>query len=1155
MTTTLTPPSQPKTAPLPHAAALSNPAAADECRRLAALHRLGVLDTAPEAVFDAITTAAAQAFGVPIALISLVDAERQWFKSNIGLPGVGQTPRQLAFCDHTIREHGLMEVPDAQLDARFASNALVTGEPHIRFYAGAPIEMPGGERIGSVCVIDRAPRQLSPAQRELLANLARVASACFADRLRQVSLTEQLAGSEARYRAIVEDQAELISVAKPDGTLAFVNEAYARHFGRTVADMTDSNLFTFVHEHDRPGVRAHLDMLLAQGRVEPGVSRSVSPKGQTRWVSWNNRLLHDEQGKVVAVQSVGRDITEQKLAEIALAKNERRQRRLYEETPAMLHSIDAEGRLLVVSDLWLSTLGYERQDVLGREFQDFLTPESQQRARDEVLPEFFRTGRCENVVFQFVRKDGGVLDVLLSATLEHSEAGTPMRSLAVLEDITERKRLAAELGRTHAHLDAIVDNVPATLGYWERDGTTRFANREFQASMGIPLAQIIGQPLREIYESVDPIGYAAMAPHIHEVLQGRRQEFELAMLTMSGLRQLRVTLVPDQSEAGRVTGFYGLGYDITGRKALELRLGDSELRYRSLFDHLNSGFALHEVVVDTAGKPVDYKFLAMNAAFAAMTGLDPARTLGRRATELLPSAQASSHDWIGQLASVALTGQPLHTEQHAEALGRWFEVVAYRPVPGQFAVLMQDITQRKNAETELALGEQRLRLLVDAVRDHAVCLLDAEGYIKTWSAGAERIKGYTATEIIGQHYRRFFDPADARDGEPERQLARAASTGQLNAEGWRHRKDGSRFWAAISLTPVRDAQGLPQGYVKVTRDLTERQKEQDLIRRVAELSPSAMLLIDEAGHIVFANAQTETMFGYQRAELIGQGHGLLMPEPLQQDPGGLRQFFMATAESRPAGESRDFRARRKDGTAFDVEIGLSTFDTEDGRAALAAIVDVTERRKQQQHLEHALEEKETLLKEVYHRVKNNLQVVQSLLGLQRRSMPEGAARTAIDESVQRVRAIALVHEKLYQSGSLASVALPEYALDLLKQIGEAAGASQRGIVLRGEIAAVQTGLDSAIPFGLLIAELVGNALKHGFPQMAPGEIRVVLEPHEQGALLTVSDNGVGLKESFDLAAPRTMGLQLAANLARQLGGELKASSSQGAAFSAVLTRL
>ena len=133
----------------------------EEARRLAALRDLMVLDSPPEPLFDSITRMAAEVCGAPIALISLLDANRQWFKANVGLLGVSETAREVALCDHTIRSADLLEVEDTTQDQRFARNPLVVDGPHIRFYAGAPLHAPGGERVGTLCVIDRQVRQLS----------------------------------------------------------------------------------------------------------------------------------------------------------------------------------------------------------------------------------------------------------------------------------------------------------------------------------------------------------------------------------------------------------------------------------------------------------------------------------------------------------------------------------------------------------------------------------------------------------------------------------------------------------------------------------------------------------------------------------------------------------------------------------------------------------------------------------------------------------------------------------------------------------------------------------------------------------------------------------------------------------------------------------
>ena len=179
------------------------PAAAlppDEAVRLAALQRLSVLDSPPEAEFDALVQAASLVCGVPISLISLVDADRQWFKANHGLPGASQTPREQAFCAHAILGPALFEVPDTTIDPRFVDNPLVTGAPDIRFYAGVPLTLADGQRVGTLCVIDRTPRQLTDHQRQVLQALGTAAARALETR-RAVLAERQLLQAQDQLKS------------------------------------------------------------------------------------------------------------------------------------------------------------------------------------------------------------------------------------------------------------------------------------------------------------------------------------------------------------------------------------------------------------------------------------------------------------------------------------------------------------------------------------------------------------------------------------------------------------------------------------------------------------------------------------------------------------------------------------------------------------------------------------------------------------------------------------------------------------------------------------------------------------------------------------------------------------------------------------------
>jgi PAS domain S-box-containing protein len=240
-----------------------------EFERLAQLQRYQVLDTAPEDVFDDFTILAAQICGTPISLISLLDADRQWFKSRVGLAAT-QTPRELAFCDHAIRTPEVMEVPDATLDPRFVDNPLVTGAPDIRFYAGAPLVAPDGSRIGTLCVIDRIPRHLSDDQRASLARLGRQIIVQLELRLARRDLEARIAGAERAETLMRETLARANAAERRTGLvnslLSAVRELLTGHlvqngrratFARLLElllEYTDSN-YGFVAEvlHDPAG--------------------------------------------------------------------------------------------------------------------------------------------------------------------------------------------------------------------------------------------------------------------------------------------------------------------------------------------------------------------------------------------------------------------------------------------------------------------------------------------------------------------------------------------------------------------------------------------------------------------------------------------------------------------------------------------------------------------------------------------------------------------------------------------------------------------------------------------------------------------------------------------------------------------------------------
>ncbi|HSG22564.1 MAG TPA: histidine kinase dimerization/phosphoacceptor domain -containing protein [Azonexus sp.] len=326
---------------------------------------------------------------------------------------------------------------------------------------------------------------------------------------------------------------------------------------------------------------------------------------------------------------------------------------------------------------------------------------------------------------------------------------------------------------------------------------------------------------------------------------------------------------------------------------------------------------------------------------------------------------------------------------------------------------------------------------------------------------------------------------------------------------------------------------------------------EDSFRRVVEWAPSAMVMINSDGIMVLVNAQTEQMFSYERAALIGQSVEMLVPERFRQQHVGYRAGFFGDSRPRPMGVGRDLAGCRSDGSEFPVEIGLNPIDTEAGVMVLASIIDITERQRAQQRLEDALLEKTVLLNEVHHRVKNNLQVITSLLNLQADHAADPRLRAMLAESCGRVKAMALTHQLLYERKDFSRLDLGDY----LERLTHSIRATYRGtgdrISLRLVLPSnsVQLDLERTIPCGLLLNELVTNSFKHAFPGERCGEIMIELMEAGDGVIrFSVADNGVGLPSEAELASGVSLGLQLLPLLVEQLHGTLEISRKNGTQF-------
>jgi PAS domain S-box-containing protein len=264
-------------------------------------------------------------------------------------------------------------------------------------------------------------------------------------------------------------------------------------------------------------------------------------------------------------------------------------------------------------------------------------------------------------------------------------------------------------------------------------------------------------------------------------------------------------------------------------------------------------------------------------------------------------------------------------------------------VTGFLGVAM-DVSARKRAEAASRASDEHFRLIVESVEDYALIMLDADGLVISWNTGAERINGYTAAEIIGRHFSIFYEPEEIEKRHPDEELHLAAKLGRYTEEGWRVRKDGSRFFANVVIAAIHDEAGKVRGFAKVVHDITERKRTEERFQLVVEASPSAMIMVTGDGLITLVNSQTEKLFGYARQELLGRPVEMLLPERFRGQHGALVAGFFSASSARAMGAGGDLFGVRKDGSEVPVEISLNPIDGSGGKFVLASIIDITQHK-------------------------------------------------------------------------------------------------------------------------------------------------------------------------------------------------------------------
>jgi PAS domain S-box-containing protein len=557
---------------------------------------------------------------------------------------------------------------------------------------------------------------------------------------------------------------------------------------------------------------------------------------------------------------------------------------------------------------------------------------------------------------------------------------------------------------------------------------------------------------------------------------------------------------------------------------------EQEVKYRLLVNSVRD-YAI--IVLDAGGR-----ILTWNTGAEQLAGYHPSEVVGRHFSVFYPPDDVKAGRPEQALRTATVEGRVEDEGWRVRGDGSrfWANVVltALRDPHGTligFGEVTRDLTERRREEDKLRRSEERFRLLVEGVTDYAIFMLDPEGRVLSWNAGAERIKGYRPEEILGEHFARFFPPEEVAAGKPAELLRAAASQGQHEDEGWRLRKDGSRFWANAVLTAIRDEHGALTGFAKVVRDLTERRlaeealrSAEEYVRLVVEGAYSAFVGIDSTGLITGWNRQSEVTFGWPREEAVGRelAETIIPPQYREAHRHGL-QRFLATGEGPVLNRVLEMTALRRDGTEFPVELTIAPLRL-GGKLVFAAFLrDITERKEvEDERKRHAaaLEAANAELEGFSYSVSHDLRAPLRAIDGYAQALLEDHA-TALDAEGQRL--LGVVRENAQRMGQLIDgllkfsrfgrqamsltpldmTALARAVVDEVRQAGDR-GAAAPAVALEE----LPPALGDQTLVRQVLANLIGNAVKFSRTRPRP-EIRVGGRSEGDEVVYFVQDNGVG----------------------------------------------
>jgi len=797
-------------------------------------------------------------------------------------------------------------------------------------------------------------------------------------------------------------------------------------------------------------------------------------------------------------------------------------------------------------------------------------------------------------------RDGSTKTILWNTKMLPPESNEQVQFIAVGVDITERTRAEDALRVSEEKILLLLNSAAEGVYGIDMNGNCTFCNAACLRILGYSdEKELLGRNMHwQIHgKHADGSLFPAEECRIFQAFrrgEGTHVDDEVLWRADGTSFPVEYWSYPQRSY-GEVVGAVVTFFDITERKRIENALRESEQKYRTLFDNMLEGFAYCRMIYDRVGRPSDWVYLSVNRAFGQLTGLYGIE--GKRVLEAIPDIRNLTPELFDMYGRVALTGVPETFEIDFKPLKRWLKVSAFSPEKDYFVAVFEDITERKASqeriEALLRVQEEQLRI-INASPAVSFLWKATEGWpVVSVSENISRF-GYVPDDFTSG---RIAFPSIIHPDDRERVAREVAynSNHQINDFIQEYRifdKNHGLHWISDYTHIRKDTAGGITHYEGIVLDITHQKQAEEALREtnsylnsLFDYANAPIIVWDPKFRITRFNHAFERLTERTENEVLGEHLSILFPE-------SYRQSSLDRVRSTLTGvrmETAEIPVITKSGEVRTVLWNSATIFDDDGKTAVATIAqgqDITIRKKALRELEqlnanlekivdertHALneeirqrrqaedtiraslDEKVLLLREIHHRVNNNLQIIISLIKLQMRTVEDPEMKQVLSEMRNRVQAMSLVHEKLYLSKSLSSIDISDYTRFLATQLFAFYGVDHRRVALATDMEKILLDIETAIPLGLIVNELVSNALRHAFPDTRTGTITISSHPEGDQISLIITDDGAGMSPSYDWRGSTSLGFRLVNSLVDQLGGTIEKKNGKGTTFNILFPR-